>query len=119
MVDSVNQNESTPVDEKQAQQLTLLVYILLSLGFFTGGVTWIAAVVINHVKQDSLIGSWYASHFRWQMRTFWFGVLWYAITAPLFLIVVGWFAWCGITIWVVYRIVRGWLAFNENRAMYV
>ncbi len=111
--------EIIPVNEDQAKSLTLLVYVFLALGFFTGGLTWIAGVVINHIKQDSVRGSWYASHFRWQMRTFWYGLLWYVLSAPLFLILIGWPAWCAVTIWVIYRVVRGWLAFNDKRAMYV
>ena len=57
-----------------AQNLTQLVYLLQALGFLIG-ITWLVAVVINYVKLDDVRGTWMESHFRWQIRTFWFGLL--------------------------------------------
>src|SRR6185295_5049913 len=65
-------------DETAAHGATQLVYVLQSVGMIFG-ITWIAAVVVNYVKLDQARGTWLESHFRWQMRTFWFGLLWHAL----------------------------------------
>jgi uncharacterized membrane protein len=57
-------------DEKSLKTLTMVVYALQALGFLNG-ITWIVAVIINYVKKDEVRGSWLESHFRWQIRTFW------------------------------------------------
>ncbi|WIO74171.1 hypothetical protein QP938_12855 [Porticoccaceae bacterium LTM1] len=112
-------NEQTQMlDEEQARNLTLAVYILQAAGFFVGGITWVAGVIINHIKQDSVQGTWYASHFRWQMRTFWFALLWLAVATPLIFVMIGFLGYAAVCIWVIYRIIRGWLNFNERRPMY-
>lgn len=52
-----------------------LSYALQAIGFFVG-ITYIVAIIINYVKRDDVKGTWLESHFRWQMRTFWFSLLW-------------------------------------------
>jgi hypothetical protein len=52
-----------------------VVYALQAVGFFIG-ITWIVAIVMDYVKKDEAKGTWLESHFRWQIRTFWFGLLW-------------------------------------------
>jgi uncharacterized membrane protein len=78
---------------------------------------------MNYARQSDARGTFLESHFRWQIRTFWFALLWVivvlALSLPLMLIVIGFFtAWIGFVllgIWVIYRIVRGWLALREHR----
>jgi len=103
-------------DEKSLKTLTIVVYALQGLGFFNG-ITWIVAVIINYVKRDDVKGSWLESHFSWQIRTFWWGLLWAVIGAITFLVVVGWFILAADTIWIIYRIVKGWLYLNENKPL--
>ena len=70
-------------------------------------------------KKDDAVGSWQESHFRWRIRTvLWAGAL-YLITAPLWVlfIIPGWIAWIVISIWFLYRIVRGWMNLSSNRPM--
>ena len=77
------------------------------------------AFVLDLVKKDDAAGTWQESHFRWRIRTVvWAGAL-YLLTLPLWflLIVPGWIAWFVISIWFLYRIGRGWLNLNENRAI--
>ncbi|MCS4292305.1 putative membrane protein [Comamonas sp. BIGb0152] len=77
------------------------------------------ALVIDLVKRSDAQGTWQQSHFSWRIRSVvWAGVL-YVITAPLwFLFVVpGWIAWTLISIWFLYRIVRGMLAMNKDQAI--
>jgi uncharacterized membrane protein len=103
-------------DEKNLKTLTTVVYALQAAGFLVG-ITWIVAVVIDYVKRDEAKGTWLESHFRWQIRTFWWGLLWAVIGAITFLVVVGWFILAADTIWIIYRIVKGWLYLNENKPL--
>jgi uncharacterized membrane protein len=62
-------------DEKSLRTLTTVVYALQAAGFLVV-ITWIVAVVIDYVKRDEAKGTWLESHFSWQIRTFWWGLLW-------------------------------------------
>jgi uncharacterized membrane protein len=62
-------------------------------------------------------GTWLESHFRWQIRTFWFGLLWGVIGAALLLVLVGYFVLLADAIWIIYRVVKGWLNLSDNRPM--
>ena len=75
-------------DEKSLKTVATVVYALQAAGFFTG-IAWIVAVVIDYVKIDDAKGTWLESHFRWQIRTFWWGLLWGMIGAILTLVVIG------------------------------
>jgi uncharacterized membrane protein len=97
--------------------LALVVYILQALGFFVG-ITWIVAVVINYVKKDEVAGTWLESHFRWQIRTFWFGLLWGVIGGILCFVFIGFFALAALAVWLIYRIVKGVLDLNDAKPMY-
>ncbi len=77
------------------------------------------AFILDLVKRDDAAGTWQQSHFSWRIRTvLWAGGL-YLITAPLWLLffVPGWIAWTIISIWFLYRVVRGWMNLNGNRPM--
>ena len=96
--------------------LTAVVYGLQA-GVFLIGLSAIVAVVINYVKLDEVAGTWLESHFRWQIRTFWFGLLWGVIGALLFVFVVGWFILMADALWIIYRIVKGWLNLTDGKPM--
>ncbi len=81
-------------------------------------ITAIVAIVINYVKNGDVAGTFLESHFRWQIRTFWFGLLWGVLGVIASLVVVGWFVLVANVVWIIYRIVKGWLLLNDNRAMY-
>ena len=79
----------------------------------------IVAFILDLVKRDDAQGTWQASHFSWRIRSvLWAGVL-YVVTIPLWLlfIIPGWIAWAAISIWFLYRVIRGWLALNDRRPM--
>ncbi len=105
--------DSTP-DLESAKTLATVVYALQAVSFFVG-ITAIVAIVINYVKIDDIRGTWLESHFRWQMRTFWFGLLWGVIGAITFILIIGWFILAADAIWVIYRIVKGWLRLNDGK----
>lgn len=79
----------------------------------------VAAFILDLVKRPDAAGTWQASHFSWRIRSVvWAGVL-YAVTAPLWLLLIapGWIAWGLISIWFLYRVVRGWLKLGERQPM--
>jgi uncharacterized membrane protein len=101
-------------NDKNLKTLTMVVYALQAVGFIVQ-ITWIVAIVINYVKLDEVKGTWLESHFRWQIRTFWWGLLWGAIGVITFLIVIGWLILVAAAIWLIYRIVKGWLSLNDGK----
>ena len=64
------------IKQKKDRDITMLMYLLLALGFVTGGLTCIAAIIINYIKKDDIEEPWLLSHFFWQRNTFWYGLLW-------------------------------------------
>ena len=97
------------------KQVTMVIYALQALGFLTGGVTAIIAIVINYVKREDAAGTLYQSHFEWQMRTFWWGLLWGVIGMLLVVVVVGFAVLFAAWVWTVYRVVKGWLKLTEGK----
>ncbi|NIO41287.1 MAG: hypothetical protein GTO41_14585 [Burkholderiales bacterium] len=91
------------------------------VGAFVFGIPSIIAVIINYATQSDAYGTFLESHFRWQIRTFWFAVLWSLISLLLIFTIVGIpFAWLlivGIGLWVVYRIARGWFALANRKPL--
>ena len=88
--------------------------------FLTGWPS-IIAVIINYVKRADARGTWLDSHFSWQIRTFWYALLWVVLAGFLIVTVVGIpFAWVllvGAGLWVLYRIIRGWIALTERKPL--
>ena len=103
-------------DEAQQAELkkyTYSVYILQALSFVTL-ITAVIALIINTIKQDEVRGSWLESHFRWQKATFWYGLLWMAIGISTTWIFIGYPVLAAVTIWLVYRIARGWICLVDE-----
>jgi len=99
--------------------VTTAVYVLLAIGilppFFPA---FIAAVIISYVKRDDVRGTFLESHFRWQIRTFWFGLLWFVIGVSTWLILIGYVITAINYIWIMYRIIKGWLDLVDRKPMY-
>jgi uncharacterized membrane protein len=122
-------NQIIELDERETSLKTVghvsyLLHLIVAVGAVMPGAQasvalLIVAFVIDLVKKDSAAGTWQESHFSWRIRT----VLWaaglYLVTAPLWLLffVPGWIAWGVISIWFLYRIVRGWMNLNANVPM--
>ena len=107
--------------------LSLLTGILGAatlIGAFLTGWPSLIAVILNYVKRGDARGTWLESHFRWQIRTFWFGLLWVALCVSFIIVTLGigvlvmWLPLAGVGLWFIYRIVRGWLALEGRRPMY-
>lgn len=108
--------ENKNADEK-LKNLTLIIYILYLASVFIG-VTAIAAIIINYLKKDDVAGTLYESHFRWQIRTFWFGILWAVIGAVTIVFFIGFLILIATGIWLLYRMIRGLLALNDGKPVY-
>lgn len=111
-----NRDGQQSQEPSSARNLAVVVYILQALSFVLGGVTALVGVIINYIKLDDVRGTWVEPHFRWQIRTFWIGLLWTVIGVMTTMLIVGWFILLGIAIWVIYRIVKGALALNDGKA---
>ena len=105
--------------------LSLLIGITTAatiVGAFVFGVPSIIAVVINYVKRGEAKGTFLESHFRWQIRTFWYALLWCVVGGVLFITLVGIplaiAVFFGAGVWAIYRIIRGWLALRDRKPMY-
>ena len=126
---------AVPIDESLIGY-THIMYALHALSALTGativlgficGVPSIIAVIMNYARIPAARGTFLESHFRWQIRTFWFAVLWsliiFAVNLPLTLILIGigtmWICFVVLMLWIIYRVARGWLALRDRRPMYV
>ena len=101
-----------------------IVGVATVFGAFLTGWPSIIAVILNYVKRGEVRGTWLESHFRWQIRTFWFGLLWVGLCAAFVVMTLGigiliaWFPLGIVSLWFIYRIVRGWMALSARRPMY-
>ncbi|POZ62686.1 hypothetical protein C2I19_07415 [Chromobacterium alticapitis] len=103
-------------NERRLNNLTLTVYILQAVSLLVG-VTGIVAVIINYVKRDEVRGTLYESHFEWQIRTFWLALLGYVVGAVLTWLLVGFVILFAVWVWYIYRVVKGFLYFNDRKPM--
>jgi uncharacterized membrane protein len=98
------------------KSIVQVVYVLYALSYFAG-ITAIVGIIINYVKKDEVAGTWLESHFTWQRRTFWFGLLWAVIGIATSFILIGFAILFANFCWIIYRVVKGWLNLNDNRPM--
>lgn len=99
------------------RQLTLIIYILYALSWVLGGIPGIVAIVINYLKREEAKDTLYESHFTWQIRTFWWGLGWAVLGVVTALFVVGFVILVVAGIWVIYRMVKGLLYWNDQKPM--
>jgi len=107
--------QSKPIDLRLLTQVT---YGLFALGLLTAGfvgIATLAAMVLMYVKRADAAGTVYASHFDWLGHTFWWGLLWLAVSALATFIYIGWIGVVGTLVWILYRVIKGWLALLEFR----
>ena len=129
-MNDIIENNPTPQGSERDDSLRTIGHIsyalhaIVAIGAVLPGVQasvvlLLAAFILDLVKRDDARGTWQESHFRWRIRSvLWAGLL-YIVTIPLWLLLVapGWIAWVAISIWFLYRVVRGWLALNDRRPM--
>jgi uncharacterized membrane protein len=116
--------------------MTLVVYALFGVAAVAGlassgfpliaplmGLVGFIAIILAYVKRGDAAGTWLASHYRWLIRTFWFSLLWGTIGAVIFVLLaiiiiglfIGYAIWVATTIWVLYRLIRGYVLFNASQ----
>jgi uncharacterized membrane protein len=96
---------------------TTVVYVLQVIGMFVP-LLLVVAVIVNYVKREDVRGTFLESHFRWQIRTFWFGLLWMVLGFLTWVILIGYLIHAVAWIWMAYRIVKGWLSVTDKKPMY-
>jgi len=137
MTDSAQETPATPpAPSASLISTTLLIYALFGVAavialFSHGfplvaplmGIVGIVALVLAYVKRSDAAGTWLASHYRWLIRTFWFSLMW-GVIGGLVLITLGLILigipialaiWVVTTIWVIYRLLRGYVLFNDSK----
>lgn len=116
-----------------------ITYLLYVVSYFTAGLLWIVPIVMNYAKRHDANNSWLATHFDWQIKTFWYSIVWFLVATIIIIVAVGGlgisvmadsgnaamgsFLLVGLglliliftVIWHIYRIVRGWIALTDNR----
>ncbi|MEO8119277.1 MAG: hypothetical protein ABI606_08140 [Rhodoferax sp.] len=131
--DYSNPDQGSNLDQAGLQKLqslntvgtiSYILHLIVAVGALIPGgqfgpVLLIVALTIDLVKRSEAAGTWHASHFRWRIRTVIIAALLYAVTAPLWFLFIlpGWIAWCLISIWFLYRIVRGMVRMNKGLGM--
>lgn len=129
------------IDDKQRSLVTYnhVTYLLYVLSYFTAGLLWIVPIVMNYARRHAADGTWLATHFDWQIKTFWYSIVFFAIGGLLLIVAFGGIGISVISdsgnlalgsilltglglmiiaftfIWHLYRIVRGWIALTDDR----
>ena len=134
MNDNINNNEPPPLPPPEPRmhipeapvanlvpkkdiEITHVIYGLMAAGYVTGGLGTLAAIILNYIKRDEVKGTWLESHFSWQIRTFWWGMLWAVLSMLLMIVVIGFFTIVIVIIWHIYRIAKGWIRLNDGKPM--
>jgi uncharacterized membrane protein len=102
---------------KGLKTVTTVVYALQALGFLWG-LTAIVGVIINYVKREDARGTVWESHFDWQIRTFWWALAWLAVGFVLAFVLVGFLVLFIAWIWMIYRVVKGWLKLIDGKPVF-
>ncbi|HYA38252.1 MAG TPA: hypothetical protein VEI74_08315 [Candidatus Methylomirabilis sp.] len=116
---------STMPDDKQRnadlqslKNIAIAVYVLQAVSFLPPFViTYFVAVILAYIKRDDARDTWLESHFRWQIRTFWFGLLWFVVGGLTVFFIIGGFIIFANSLWLIYRILKGWLNLNDGKPM--
>lgn len=125
---------TSSIDQDSRRTLTFMLYILYMVAIFTGGLLAFVALIVNYVKLSAMKGSIFESHFRWQIRTFWWYLIWSIVAFIPFLFLffvtdnpdifagmtLGATIFCGAVIilswlWIIYRAIKGIIRLNDNQ----
>jgi uncharacterized membrane protein len=112
----IEHGSGTPAPTRTAH----ILYLLHALSPFTLWSLSVVAVIIGAINRDSVRGTWVETHYAWLLATFIRGIVLLVVLTTLFVLsVVGilllWLLWAGLTIWYLYRVIRGWLRLNDNQ----
>ena len=107
-------NLSMGVEKISLRNIVQIVYLCQALSFFFG-ITAIVGVIINYINLPEVKGTWLESHFTWQIRTFWIGLGISIVGLILMMVFIGFLVLMANLVWIVYRVVKGWLLLSENK----
>ena len=114
----MNNNIDQPAaNHSKEKNLATIVYALQA-GSFLIGVTYFAGIIVNYMKMDEVRGTWVESHFKWQIRKFWFSILWAVIGVVTMVFMIGHVVLLIDVLWMVYRIVYGWIKLSDGQPVY-
>lgn len=117
MSKDLDSGKPAPLGAKKDIEITHVIYGLMAAGYVTGGLGTLAAIILNYIKLDEVKGTPLEGHFRWQMRTFWWGMLWAVLSMMLMFVVIGFITIFAVVIWHIYRIAKGWMRLNDGKPM--
>jgi uncharacterized membrane protein len=115
--ESAQEGTSTTAIPAEEKQVLVIIYGLMGAGFFLG-VTFIAAVIMAYIKRGDVENEITKDHLRFQIRTFWFSLLWTAIGAALSVVVVGYFVLLAAFFWTLYRVIKGFMRLSSGKPAY-
>jgi len=107
---------------EDAKQFARILYVAHALTFFFSlGMLSILVLIVNYIRRPDTAGTMVYSHHTWMIRSFWFYLIWMAVAVVLAITIIGipiaWLVGAGAWVWMAYRIIRGFLDLNNNRAM--
>ena len=114
--DNTGPSDTKPEPDDNLKNLTQLVYILQAISLVVG-VTSVAGLILNYLKRDEVKGTYLESHFAWQIKTFWLALLGVILGWLLVIVLIGFLILGAVGLWYIYRIVKGWLAFNDGKEL--
>ncbi|MGR9073017.1 MAG: DUF4870 family protein [Gammaproteobacteria bacterium] len=109
-------NEKVNLDHQGEKRWATVVYLLQAISFFVG-ISYIAAVIVNYLKLEEVKGTWIESHFRWQIKTFWYGLAMMIVGALTIQAVIGYVILIISVFWIVYRIAFGWNRLSQGKTV--
>lgn len=102
------------------RKIAHICYALFSLAMISAGLfgaAALAAVILAYVKRSDASGTIYASHLDWVIKTFWWGLLWVVLSGLLTAIFIGWVTGIVAVVWIIHRLIKGWLALASGQAL--
>jgi uncharacterized membrane protein len=113
----VYQDGIDPERLRGLRTLTHILYALYAIHWVTGGLTGLVAIIINYIKRGDVENTPYEPHFTWQIRSFWWALLGYVIGFALIWVGVGFLIIGAVSVWTLYRIIKGWLFLYEQKML--
>ncbi|MDX8389585.1 MAG: hypothetical protein R8M38_03750 [Mariprofundaceae bacterium] len=101
----------------QAERKVAHIIYALQAASFLIGISFVAAVVICYIKRQDVAGTWLASHLRWQIHTFWWGMAGLVLGWLTLIIGIGFVILFITAVWLIYRIAKGWIRLSELRTV--
>jgi uncharacterized membrane protein len=116
----MSQTDYTDFEPKSANDRTVMhiLYGMHTIAWASMGTLAVIALIVNYIKRSDEADDLFAAHHSYMINTFWWTILWLVVSSPLYLLLVlpGVLAWTVIGLWYLYRCIKGWLRFNDNRA---